>query len=165
MILSTCPIRGSLVGNNTYCFGRFFECQRQSVIMSGYLGSIGFGFPAAMGAWAAVKGARRVISVSGDGGFGQYMGEFLTAVKYRMNIVHVLLNNSELVKISKEQRDGEWKVWQTGIHNPSFAEYAQLCGGTGIYVAHPDDLSKAFKKALKATGPALVEIKTDPLLW
>jgi thiamine pyrophosphate-dependent acetolactate synthase large subunit-like protein/CDGSH-type Zn-finger protein len=153
------------VGNNTYSFGRFFECQHQSVIMSGYLGSIGFGFPAAMGAWAAAKGARRVLSVSGDGGFGQYMGEFLTAVKYKMDIVHVLLNNSELGKISKEQRDGEWQVWQTGLHNPSFAEYARLCGGTGIYVDDPVELPKAFKKALKAYGPALVEIRTDPLLW
>ena len=153
------------VGNNTYSFGRFFECQRHSVIMSGYLGSIGFGFPAAMGAWAALKGARRVISVGGDGGFGQYMGEFLTAVKYKMDIVHVLLNNSELGKISKEQRDGEWKVWQTGLHNPNFAEYARLCGGSGIYVDDPAELSKAFRKALEATGPALVEIKTDPLLW
>ena len=42
------------VGNNAYSFGRYFECgDRQSVLMSGYLGSIGFGFPAAMGAWAA----------------------------------------------------------------------------------------------------------------
>lgn len=45
-----------------------------------------------MGAWAAVKGERRVVSVSGNGGFGQYMGEFTTAVKYAMDIVHVLLN-------------------------------------------------------------------------
>ena len=41
------------VGNNTYSFGRYFECTDQDVLMSGYLGSIGFGFPAAMGAWAA----------------------------------------------------------------------------------------------------------------
>ena len=42
------------VGNHAYSFGRYFECTRQSILMSGYLGSIGFGFPAAMGAWAAV---------------------------------------------------------------------------------------------------------------
>jgi thiamine pyrophosphate-dependent acetolactate synthase large subunit-like protein/nitrite reductase/ring-hydroxylating ferredoxin subunit len=67
------------VGNNTYSFGRYFECKRQSVLMSGYLGSIGFGFPAAMGAWAAAP-ERPILSVSGDGGFGQYMAEFTTAV-------------------------------------------------------------------------------------
>ena len=40
------------VGNNTYSFGRYFECQEQRILMSGYLGSIGFAFSAAMGAWA-----------------------------------------------------------------------------------------------------------------
>ncbi len=151
------------VGNNTYSFGRYFECDSQSVLMSGYLGSIGFGFPAAMGAWAADTG-RKVVSISGDGGFGQYMGEFTTAVKYGMNITHVLLNNGELGKISKEQRDGEWKVWQTSLHNPSFAEYARLCGGHGVRVEKPKDLSKAFEEALTVDGPALVEVMTDPLL-
>lgn len=151
------------VGNNTYSFGRCFECARQSVLMSGYLGSIGFAFPAAMGAWAAA-GERRIVSVSGDGGFAQYMGEFMTAVKYGMNITHVLLNNSELGKISKEQRDGEWKVWQTGLQNVDFAGYARLCGGFGVRVDRADQLEEAFGAALDHEGPALVEIVSDPLL-
>ena len=68
------------VGNNTYSFGRYFECDQHAVLMSGYLGSIGFSLPAAMGAWAATQeddprfAGRQVVSVSGDGGFGQYMG-------------------------------------------------------------------------------------------
>ena len=132
-------------GNNTYSFGRYFECSGQAVLMSGYLGSIGFSLPAAMGAWAATQEddplyrGRKVVSVSGDGGFGQYMGEMLTAVKYGMNVTHVLLNNHELGKISKEQRAGDWPVWQTSLHNPSFAEYARLCGAHGTRVAfiHP----------------------------
>jgi len=41
------------VGNDTYSFGRYFECVRRTILMSGYLGSIGFGFPAAMGAVGA----------------------------------------------------------------------------------------------------------------
>lgn len=60
------------VGNNTYSFGRYFEADRQTVLMSGYLGSIGFGYPAAMGAWAAVGDRRQIVAVTGDGGFGQY---------------------------------------------------------------------------------------------
>jgi thiamine pyrophosphate-dependent acetolactate synthase large subunit-like protein len=151
------------VGNNTYSFGRYFECKAQSVLMSGYLGSIGFGFPAAMGAWAAGTG-RKVVSISGDGGFGQYLAEFTTAVKYGMDITHVLLHNGELGKISKEQRDGEWKVWQTSLHNPSFADYARICGGEGIRVERAEELADAFKAALSAKGPALVEVMTDPLL-
>ncbi len=148
------------VGNNTYSFGRYFECKRQSVLMSGYLGSIGFGFPAAMGAWAAAPD-RTIIAVTGDGGFGQYMAELTTAVKYGMNITHILLNNSELGKISKEQRAGEWEVWQTSLHNPNFARYARLCGAFGQRVEQRADVREAIEKALAHDGPALVEIVTD----
>jgi thiamine pyrophosphate-dependent acetolactate synthase large subunit-like protein len=148
------------VGNNTYSFGRYFECKHQSVLMSGYLGSIGFGLPAALGAWAAAPD-RQIVSISGDGGFGQYMGEFTTAVKYGMNITHILLNNSELGKISKEQRAAEWQVWQTSLHNPNFAEYAKLCGGFGVRVEKTEDLEQAIKEGLAYDGPALVEIITD----
>ena len=124
------------VGNNAYSFGRYFEVSGgQDVLMSGYLGSIGFALPAAMGAWAAVGKSRPVVSVSGDGGFGQYAMEMTTAVKYGMNITHVLLNNGELGKISKEQRAGEWQVWQTGLHNPDFAAFATLCGAAGFRAA------------------------------
>jgi thiamine pyrophosphate-dependent acetolactate synthase large subunit-like protein/nitrite reductase/ring-hydroxylating ferredoxin subunit len=151
------------VGNNTYSFGRYFECKQQSILMSGYLGSIGFGFPAAMGAWAAAPD-RKIVSISGDGGFGQYMAEFMTAVKYGMNITHVLLNNSELGKISLEQRNGEWKVWQTQLHNVNFADYARLCGGSGFRVEKATDLAPALKEALNEKTPSLVEIISDPLL-
>jgi pyruvate oxidase len=150
------------VGNNTYSFGRFFECKNQSVLMSGYLGSIGFSFPAAMGAWAAVGHERPILSVSGDGGFGQYLAEFTTAVKYNMPICHILLNNEELGKISKEQRAGKFPVWQTSLHNPNFAEYAKLCGGHGFRVTHPDELAEAIQAGLTCGGPAIVEILTDP---
>ena len=155
------------VGNNTYSFGRYFETKGQRILMSGYLGSIGFSFSAAMGAWAATQDqdeyrGRPVVSVSGDGGFGQYMGDFNTAVKYNMNITHVLLNNSQLGKISKEQRAGEWPVWQTDLHNPSFAAYAKLCGGHGIRVKTPDRLRAALDESLGHKGPSLVEIITDP---
>ena len=149
------------VGNNTYSFGRYFECEAQSVLMSGYLGSIGFAFPGAMGAWAAVGDKRPVLSVSGDGGFCQYLAEFTTAVKYKMNITHILLNNSELGKISKEQRAGEWDVWQTSLHNPNFAQFAQNCGGFGIRVTNAEELDQAIADGIAFNGPALVEIIAD----
>jgi len=158
------------VGNNTYSFGRYFECRRQAVLMSGYLGSIGFSFPAAMGAWAATQeddplySGRKVVSISGDGGFGQYLAEVTTAVKYGMDITHILLNNNELGKISKEQRAGNWDVWQTSLHNPSFAEYANLCGALGLSVEKIEDLDDAVETALALNGPSLVEIKSDPEL-
>jgi thiamine pyrophosphate-dependent acetolactate synthase large subunit-like protein len=148
------------VGNNAYSFGRYFECDRQSVLMSGYLGSIGFGFPAAMGAWAAAPG-RPTVAVTGDGGFGQYIAEFTTAVKYGMPITLVLLDNSELGKIAKEQRAADMDVWQVSLQNPDFAAYAELCGGRGIRVTTRDKLDAALVEALATDGPALVHVVSD----
>jgi thiamine pyrophosphate-dependent acetolactate synthase large subunit-like protein len=149
------------VGNHAYSFGRYFEPTAQAVLMSGYLGSIGFGFPAAMGAWAAAPD-RPIVAVTGDGGFGQYLADFTTAVKYDMNITHILLNNGELAKISEEQRSSEYAVWQTSLHNPSFAEFARDCGAYGRRVSDASELNSAIAEALSHPGPALVEILTDP---
>ncbi len=148
------------VGNNAYSFGRYFEPEAQSILMSGYLGSIGFAYPAAMGAWAAAPD-RPIVAVSGDGGFVQYMGEVMTAVKYRMPIKHILLNNSELGKISKEQRAGHFDVWKTDLHNINFADYANNCGALGIRVSHKQELDAAMQKIMAHEGPATLEIITD----
>ncbi|MDJ0754846.1 MAG: thiamine pyrophosphate-binding protein [Ardenticatenaceae bacterium] len=145
------------VGNNAYSFGMYFESHHQDVLMSGYLGSIGFAFPAAMGAWAAAP-ERPIIAIAGDGGFGQYMAEFTTAVKYGMPIKLILLNNSELAKISREQRGGNFHVWQTSLHNPNFAQFANNCGGLGIRVENEAELASAVTHALMHEGPAIVEI-------
>jgi thiamine pyrophosphate-dependent acetolactate synthase large subunit-like protein/nitrite reductase/ring-hydroxylating ferredoxin subunit len=151
------------VGNNTYAFGHYFECRPgQDVLMSGYLGSIGFGFPAAMGAWAAVAGRRKVVAVAGDGGFGQYLAEFTTAVKYGMDITLVLLDNGELGKISREQISAIRPVWQTSLVNPDFAAFADLCGGVGFHVTRPAELAPAFDAALRVEGrPSLVAIRSS----
>jgi thiamine pyrophosphate-dependent acetolactate synthase large subunit-like protein len=166
----TCPADAIMtvdVGNNAYAFGRYFEVKRQRVLMSGYLGSIGFALPAALGAWAATTEegewqGRRVVSVSGDGGLGQYLAEFTTAVKYGMQLTHVLLNNDALAKISKEQREEQLPVWETSLVNPDFAAYAELCGGLGIRVTRADQLVAALQRALAHDGPSLVEVITDP---
>ncbi len=159
------------VGNNTYSFGRYFEASgEQSVLMSGYLGSIGFGYSASIGAWTATQEDdpkfkdRAVWAVSGDGGFGQYLGEVLTAVKYKMNITHILMHNEELGKISKEQRAAHFEVWKTDLHNPNFADYVNLCGGKGIRVTDPAKLDEAIAEARDYNGPATVEVMTDALL-
>ncbi|MDO5980584.1 thiamine pyrophosphate-binding protein [Flavivirga spongiicola] len=152
------------VGNNTYSFGRYFEPKNQSILMSGYLGSIGFSLPAAMGAWAAQGKDRPIWSVSGDGGFGQYLGEMMTLVKYNMNIKHVLLNNLEIGKISKEQKAAELDVWKTSLHNANFSKYAENCGALGIRVTKKEDLLSALEKLKIHNGPALLEIITDPAL-
>ncbi len=149
------------VGNNAYSLGRYFESKKHTFLMSGYLGSIGFAFPAAMGAWSAVGTDRPIIAVAGDGGFCQYLAEMTTAVKYNMPIKLVLLNNSELGKISKEQRAGEFDVWKTSLVNPNFAEYATNCGALGIRVEKKEDLESAMQKIIDHNGPALLDIICD----
>jgi pyruvate oxidase len=148
------------VGNNTYSFGRYFESHAQSILMSGYLGSIGYGYPAAIGAWTAAPD-RPIIAVTGDGGFGQYMGEMTTAVKYNIPIKHILLNNFELGKISKEQRNEGKQVWSTSLHNPDFSKYAENCGALGIRVQDSSQLDDGIKQILAHDGPAMLEVMTD----
>ena len=148
------------VGNNTYAFGRYFESADQPVMMSGYLGSIGFGYPAAMGAWAADPD-KQVVCVTGDGGFAQYMAEVTTAVKYDMNIAHVLLDNHELGKISKEQRAAGFDVWKTDLVSPDFGAFAQSCGALALRVEQASELDAAMQQAFAHRGPALVHVLTD----
>jgi thiamine pyrophosphate-dependent acetolactate synthase large subunit-like protein len=158
-----CPTDATItvdVGNHAYSFGRYFESAGQPVLMSGYLGSIGFGYPAALGAWAADP-ARPVVAVTGDGGFGQYLAEVTTAVKYGIGVKHVLLDNGGLGKISKEQLAGSYPVWQTSLANPDFAAYAELCGATGIPVHRADELDAGVKALFAADGPAVLHVHTD----
>jgi thiamine pyrophosphate-dependent acetolactate synthase large subunit-like protein len=130
--------------------------------MSGYLGSIGFAFPAAMGAACAAP-ERPIWAVAGDGGFGQYAMEFTTAVKYGLPIKLVLLNNSEIGKISKEQRGVQVHVWQTSLVNPNFSEFARSCGGWGKRVTQNDAIRAGLEELAAIDGPGILELITDPL--
>ena len=149
------------VGNNAYSFGRYFESKNQSFLMSGYLGSIGFALPAAIGAWAAVGSERPIIAVAGDGGLCQYLAEFTTLVKYDIPVKLIVLNNNELGKITKEQRAGGWDKWATDLINPDFAAYAQSCGGFGVSISDKKELTLAMNQLLEHQGPGLLEIKAD----
>jgi thiamine pyrophosphate-dependent acetolactate synthase large subunit-like protein/nitrite reductase/ring-hydroxylating ferredoxin subunit len=151
------------VGNHAYSLGRYLESQGQPVLMSGYLGSIGFGYPAALGAWAAAPD-RPIVAVTGDGGFGQYATELTTAVKYGIPVKHVLLDNHALGKIAKEQTAEDFPVWHTSLVNPDWAQYARLCGATGIRVERREQLDAAMTALFAADGPALLCVEQDPEL-
>ena len=89
------------------------------------------------------------------------MADFVTSVKYGMNIKLILLNNSELGKISKEQRAGEFDVWATDLSNPNFAEYAEGCGALGMRVTEAEAVEEAMARVLAHKGTALLELITD----
>ncbi|MEP6814662.1 MAG: thiamine pyrophosphate-dependent enzyme, partial [Marmoricola sp.] len=151
------------VGNHAYSLGRYLESKGQPVLMSGYLGSIGFGYPAALGAWAADP-SRPVVAVTGDGGFGQYAAELTTAVKYGIPVKHVLLDNHALGKIAKEQVAGDFEVWHTSLHNPDWSAYAELCGATGIKVTSREQLPAAMRRLFDEDGPTLLHVEQDAAL-
>lgn len=155
------------VGNVAYALGRYFEAREQRFLLSFYLGSIGVGLPAAIGAWRAVRdhpelGARPVVAVVGDGGLGQYLAEWTTVVRCGMDIKCVVFNNSELAKISLEQRNAHVSVWETHLLNPNFAEFAKLCGSAGVRIGDPATLAAEMRSAFAIPGPALIEVLTDP---
>ena len=158
------------VGNATYSLGRYFESKSQRFLCSWYLGSIGVGLPSAIGACcaAAEKGSpvegRSVFAVVGDGGLGQYLADFTTLVKYSLPAKIVVFRNSSLAKISLEQRNAKFPVWQTELVNPSFADFASSCGALGLSARTPDEAAGAIDKMLSYDGPALLEAFTDPNL-
>jgi len=133
----------------------------QKMLMSGYLGTMGFGLPAALAA-QLVYPDRQVVCITGDGGFSMVMADFLTAVKYELPVKLFLMNNHQLAMIMQEQKVENYPNWQTQLYNPDFASYARECGGTGINVKDPDKLRTAVSEALDTEGPVLVDIETDP---
>ncbi|HMA04425.1 MAG TPA: thiamine pyrophosphate-binding protein, partial [Methanomicrobiales archaeon] len=89
------------IGENGWWFGRNFRMKRQRFVMSGYLASMGFGLPGAIAAKLAHP-EKKVFCITGDGGFAMAMAELVTAVKYHLPMVVVVLNNRELGMIRVE---------------------------------------------------------------
>ncbi|MBT8507236.1 pyruvate dehydrogenase [Methanomicrobiaceae archaeon CYW5] len=148
------------VGENQWWFGRNFRMQHQRFAMSGYLAAMGFGLPAAIAGKLAYPD-KDVLCITGDGGFSMAMAEFVTAVKYDLPIVVVILNNKQLGMIQVEQMTENYPNYATELLNPDFAEYARACGGFGIKVEKPDKLKQAVSDAFGSKLPAIVDIATD----
>ena len=135
----------------------------RSFISSGGLGTMGFGFPASMGAKFA-RPDRQVIAVVGDGGFQMTMQDLITAVVHRMALPIIILNNGAL---------GMVRQWQTFFYhdrrsasilrNPDFARIAEAFGARGIRVERPEQVDAALTMALAVEdGPVVVDILCDP---
>lgn len=149
-------------GENGWWFGRnFWMKQTQQMIMSGYLGTMGFGLPAALAA-QLIYPDRQVVCITGDGGFSMVMADFVTAVRNDLPVKLFLFNNHQLAMIMQEQMVEKYPNWETELYNPDFAAFARNSGGMGINVKKPGELPEAVDKALKADGPVIVDIETDP---
>jgi len=149
------------VGENQWWFGRNFRMKRQRFVMSGYLATMGFGFPAALAAKIAYSD-HPVFCITGDGGFSMAMGDFISAVKYNLPVVVIVLNNRQLGMIRIEQMMERYPNFGTDLLNPDFAKYAEICGGAGIRVARPDELRPAIERAMAMGRPVIIDVETDP---
>ena len=150
------------IGENCWWFGRNFQMKKtQKMVMSGLLASMGFGLPGAMAAALAYP-ERQIVCITGDGGFTQIMGDFLTALKYQMPIKTFIFNNKSLGMIMQEQKVEGYTNVQTELYDFNFAEYSKHAGGLGIKVTEPDMLEVAVAKALASSKTAIVDIDTDP---
>jgi len=149
------------VGENGWWFGRNFVMKKQRFAMSGYLATMGFGLPAALAAKLAYP-EKTVVCITGDGGFSMAMADFVTAVKYQLPMVVVVLNNKKLAMIELEQRVEQFPPFGVDLLNPDFAMYATACGGKGFTVSKTTDLKTTVEKAIALNTPSIIDVNTDP---
>jgi len=129
-------------------------------------GGLGYAVPAAIGACAA-RPADRVVTVSGDGGFGYAIGELATHAQLGTRSTHVVLNNGTLGWLAMWQQlyfDGlrESVDLEGPAARPSFAAAARGLGCAGFTVDSPGEIADALDAALGCDGPAVVDIRIDP---
>ncbi|HEY9788935.1 MAG TPA: thiamine pyrophosphate-dependent enzyme, partial [Candidatus Obscuribacterales bacterium] len=150
-------------GTNTTWIARYFKIRaQQKFSCSGNLATMAPGLPYAIAAKVAYP-HRQSIAFVGDGAFTMLMGDFATAVKYKLPIVVVLIKNNVLGQIKWEQLvflgNPEYAVELQPI---DFAKFAEACGGMGIKVNSDDEIAPALQKALSSQVPVLVEVNVDP---
>jgi len=133
----------------------------RSLITSGFSGTLGAGFPMALGVKVAHPD-RPVVAVTGDGGFLFGGTELATAVQHGINLVTVLFNNSAYGNVLRDQhRLFEGRDSGSALRNPDFQTYAKAFGVPSWKVTDADGLRAALKQALATNSPTLIEVVTD----
>jgi acetolactate synthase-1/2/3 large subunit len=151
------------VGQHQMWVAQFYRFNRpRTHITSGGLGTMGFGFPAAMGAKFA-RPNDMVICVSGDGSFQMNMQELATAVENNMDLKIIVINN---------EHHGMVRQWQTMFFNsnysashfdvmPDFVKLAEAFGAKGLRAKRPDELEATLREGLFTEGVVLIEVIVD----
>ncbi len=145
---------------------RFIEFRHPGQSYLRTAGSLGWGFPAALGAKCAAAD-RPVVCFTGDGGFYYHIGELETARRHNINAVIVVNNNSALnqeirlndIAYGGKQRGRSEEMWR--FPEVNFAKVAESFGCAGIRVEKPGDLNDALKRALAMEKPVVVDVVTD----
>lgn len=135
----------------------------RTYLTSSYFGTLGYAFPASLGAKVAMPD-RRVVSLNGDGGFMFNAQELSTAAAYGINAVAVVFNNGAFGASRWDQthRFGQ-RFIGTELRNPDFVKLAAAFGVKGIRT-EPDGLGRALRRALAADAPALIEVPVPNMM-
>jgi acetolactate synthase-1/2/3 large subunit len=135
-----------------------FNGPRQS-ITSGGLGTMGFGFPAALGAQIAYPD-KQVIAFVGDGGFQMTAQELATAVQYKANLKVVIMNNNHLGMVRQWQ-----EIFYDGAYShvnmewlPDFVKLAEAYGAVGLRATRPDQLRGVLERGLATPGCVVMDV-------
>ncbi|WP_339278084.1 biosynthetic-type acetolactate synthase large subunit [Paenibacillus sp. FSL W8-0426] len=144
----------------TALFGRFNH--PRTLITSGGLGTMGFGFPAAIGAQIGNPG-RTVISINGDGGMQMCAQELAVCAIHQIPVKIVVINNRTL---------GMIKQWQELVYegrhshidlsgSPDFVKLAEAYGITGLRAQNPEEAQRVWQLAMETEGPVLIDFVVD----
>jgi len=149
-------------GNYATWVHRFHRFRKYNTQAAPTSGSMGYGLPAAVAAKQLFP-EREVICFAGDGCFMMHGQEFITAVRYSLPIITVLVNNGTYGTIRMHQeREYPGRVSATDLVNPDFVAFAKAYGGHGELVEKTTDFAAAFERARASGKPAIIEVKLDP---
>jgi acetolactate synthase I/II/III large subunit len=131
----------------------------RTFISSGYQGTLGSGFPTALGAKVA-NPDRPVVAITGDGGFMFGVQELATAVQFNIAVVTLVFNNNAYGNVRRDQRERfEGRVVASDLVNPDFVKLAESFGVGAARVTSPELFRPALEKALAHGGPYLIDIE------
>jgi pyruvate dehydrogenase (quinone) len=151
-------------GTNTIWAARYIDIRKgMKLSVSGTLASVGCGLPYSIAAQIAFPD-RQCVAFVGDGGMTMLMGEFATAVQYKLPIKVVVLKNNAFGMVRWEQMvflgNPEFGVEFTPI---DFAKFAEACGGTGYSVTEYEKLQPVMHRAMLEKKPTIIDVTVDPL--
>ena len=130
----------------------------RTYLSTGYQGTLGWGYPTALGAKCA-NPDRAVVAVHGDGGFMFGVQEMATAVKHDIGVVALVFNDNAYGNVKRiQQTNYDGRTVASDLTNPDFVKLAESFGMRGERVTTPKALRPALKAAIKANAPALIEI-------
>lgn len=137
--------------------------KERKILVSGGSGTMGFGFPAAIGA-AITKPEEPVICITGDGSFQMSMQEIATCIDHNLNIKIIILNNGYLGMVRQLQEklcDGNYS--QTKISNPDFVKLAESYGVKALRVTSTDKINEALNQAFSTDEMFLIDFTVEPM--